>query len=91
MVRTEIDPITGLNEPGENEGHPHKPPEGLAPIFAELFKIKSVIRIKYPEMKFSLRSAPDRKIRRVIPQGGGWLGSVHGQQAVGKWFPVNAA
>jgi hypothetical protein len=32
MVRTEIDAITGLNDPGENEGHPHLPPAGVAPI-----------------------------------------------------------
>ena len=33
MVRTEIDPITGLNEPGENEGHLHLALASLAPVF----------------------------------------------------------
>ena len=54
MVRTEIDPTTGRNEPGENEGHLHLPPAGVAPVFAELSRIKSVIGIKYPKMKFFL-------------------------------------
>ena len=54
MVRTEIDPTTGLDEPGENEGHLHLPPAGVIPVFAELSRIKSVIGIKYPKMKFFL-------------------------------------
>ena len=54
MGRTEVDLIIGLNEPGENEGHLHLPPVGMVPVFAELSRIKSVIGIKYPKMKFFL-------------------------------------
>jgi hypothetical protein len=57
MVRTNI-PITGLNEPGENEGHRHLQPAGLIPVFAELSRIKSAIGIKYPKMKFFWWPAP---------------------------------
>ena len=53
MVRTEIDAITGRDEPG-GEGHLHLPPAGVAPVFAELSRIKSVIGIKCPKMKFFL-------------------------------------
>jgi hypothetical protein len=39
---------------GENEGHLHMPPAGVAAVFAELSRIKSVIGIKWPEVKFCL-------------------------------------
>ena len=52
MVRTATDANTGGGKPGGNEGHPHMPPVGLTPVFAELSRIKSVIGIKYPKMKF---------------------------------------
>ena len=54
MVSAETDATTGRSEPGGNGGHLHLPPAGLAPVFAELSRIKSVIGIKYPKMKFFL-------------------------------------
>ncbi len=76
MVRTEIDPTTGRNEPGKNEGHLHMPPAGVAAVFAELSRIKSVIGIKCPKMKFSWSSAPGREIRTnhtpKVVVGSGW-------------------
>ena len=53
MVGAETDATTGDAEPGGG-GHLHLPPAGLAPVFAELSRIKSVIGIKYPKMKFFL-------------------------------------
>ena len=53
MVRTETDATTGGGEPG-GEGHLHLPPAAVAAVFAELSRIKSVIGIKYPKMKFLL-------------------------------------
>ena len=50
MGRTEIDPITGLNGPGKKRGHL----PGMVPVIAELSRIKSVIGIKCPKMKFFL-------------------------------------
>jgi hypothetical protein len=50
MVRTEIDPTTGRSEPGEKR----RPPADVAAFFAELSRIKSVIGIKWPEVKFCL-------------------------------------
>jgi hypothetical protein len=53
MVRTETDATTGGGEPGSG-GHLHLPPGGMAPVFAEFSRIKSIIGIKYPKMKFFL-------------------------------------
>ena len=53
MVGAETDATTGDAEPGGG-GHLHLPPAGVAPVFAELSRIKSVIGIKYPKMKFFL-------------------------------------
>jgi hypothetical protein len=58
MVRTATDATTGGGEPGGNEGHPHLAPAGLALVFAELSRIKSVIGIKYPKMKGFVLSRP---------------------------------
>ncbi len=92
MVRTEIDPTTGRNEPGKNEGHLHLPPAGVAAVFAELSRIKSVIGIKCPKMKFFLEFGfQGGKSGESYSQGGGWLGLVHEEQAVVKWFPGYSA
>ena len=91
MVRTATDATTGeLSR--ESEGHLHLPPAGVVPVFAELSRIKSVIGIKYPKMKFFLEiGSREGNPDGLYPQGGGWLGSVHEEPAVGKWFSVNAA
>lgn len=39
---------------GKNEGHLHISPAGVVTVFAELSRIKSVIGIKWPEVKFCL-------------------------------------
>jgi len=53
MVGAETDATTGDAEPG-GRGHLHLPPAGLVPVFVELSRIKSVISIKYPKIKFFL-------------------------------------
>jgi len=60
MVRTEIDAITGLNDPGENEGHPHLPPAGVASSvrlgFCMVATGKPLEKI-LPEASFSLTNS----------------------------------
>ena len=54
MVRDETDQPQIAVSRGKNEGHLHMPPAGVAAVFAGLSRIKSVIGIKWPEVKFSL-------------------------------------
>jgi len=61
----------------------------VIPVFAELSRFKSVIGITYPKIKFFLEVGLRQKNPASYPpQGDGWLGSVHEEQAVGKWFLV---
>ena len=54
MVRDETDQPQIAVSRGKNEGHLHMPPAGVAAVFAGLSRIKSVIGIKWPEVKFCL-------------------------------------
>jgi len=52
-------------------------------FFSELSMIKSVIGITYPKIKFFLRAGSRQENPASHPpQGGGWLGSAHENQAV---------
>lgn len=53
MVSDATDAATGGWEP-KGGGHLHLPPAGVAPVFAELSRIKSVIGIKCSKIKFFL-------------------------------------
>jgi hypothetical protein len=61
---------------GKNKGHLHLPPAGVAAGFAELPRIKSVIGIICPKMKFFLEPAsrdgnPENHTPKVVV-GSGW-------------------
>jgi len=71
MVRTAIDPTTGRSEPGEKR----RPPAGMAAVFAELSRIKSVIGRKRPEVKFCLEfgsgeGSPTKRTPKVVAGSG---------------------
>jgi hypothetical protein len=53
MAGAATEATSGGGEAG-GEGHLHRPPAGLAPIVADFTRIKSVIGIKCPKMKFFL-------------------------------------
>jgi hypothetical protein len=72
MVRTANDATTGGGNPGGNEGRPHMPLAGVATVFTELSRIKSVIGIKYSKMKiFSGGWLQGGKSGGSYPQNGG--------------------
>ena len=61
---------------GKNDGHLHLPPGGVTPVFAELSRIKSVIGIKCPKMKYFLevdsrKGNPAGHTPKVVV-GSGW-------------------
>jgi hypothetical protein len=81
---------TGATASGGEPGGKPREAASITPIFATLSRIKSVIGIKYPKIKFFWKSSIERTIPRVIrPRRR--LARVHEDQTVGKWFPVNAA
>jgi hypothetical protein len=60
---------------GKNEGRLHMPPAGVAEVFAELSRIKSVIGIKWPEVKFCLevgssKGSPINRTPKVVAGSG---------------------
>jgi len=54
VKRQPIQPQVAVSR-GKNEGHLHMPPAGVAAVFAELSRIKSVIGIKWPKLNFCLK------------------------------------
>lgn len=64
MAGAATEATTGSGAPGD-EGHLHMPP--AAPIVADFTKIKSVIGIKCPKMKFFLEIGSRQENRRVFP------------------------
>ena len=74
VKRQPIQPQVAVSR-GKNEGHLLMPPAGVAAVFAELSRIKSVIGIKWPEVKFCLEfgsgeGSPINRTPKVVAGSG---------------------